>query len=206
MTRHIEITTYIPCPVRCSYCPQDKLIEAYKGINVLSFEKFTKALDNIPEDVQIHFSAFSEPFLNKQTYNMIKYARILGYPIVVYTTTRGLDVDRLKDIPFTEFNIHDIGNCQSVPYATRIDRITDPVSRAGNLWEREPKKQPLICSRSRTFEQNVMLPNGDVYLCCMDWSLKHKIGSIFETNFDNLNRQKEYDLCRYCEKALNKKN
>ena len=202
MKRHIEITTYIPCPIRCSYCPQDKLIEAYRGINVLSFEMFTKALDNIPKDVQIHFSAFSEPFLNKNTCNMIKYARILGYDIVIYTTTRGLDVDRLKDIPFAEFNIHDIGDCQSVPYATNLIKVTDPVSRAGNLFETNPKGQPLYCPRSPAFEQNVMLPNGDVYLCCMDWSLKHKLGNIFQTHFNNLDREGQYELCRYCEVSV----
>jgi len=160
---------------------------------------FTEALRNIPINVEIHFSAFSEPFLNKDIYTMIEYANTKGYRIIIYTTTRGLDVDRLKDTPFAEFNIHDIGNYKRVPYRTQINKVIAPISRAGNLWEREPKLQPLICPRSPTFEQNVMLPDGDVYLCCMDWSLKHKLGNIFKTHFNNLNREKQYELCRYCE-------
>lgn len=41
---HLEITTYIGCPVRCSYCPQEVLLKKYKGEMVMSFETFKKIL------------------------------------------------------------------------------------------------------------------------------------------------------------------
>jgi len=200
--RHLEITTHLPCPNMCSYCPQDKLMKQYKGKKSLGLMEFKKALDNIPTDVQIHFSGFGEAFINKEAHNMVKVAVALGYEVHVYTTTVGLNVNELVGIEFGEFHVHDIGKAQHVPYADVIDKIDNPISRGGNLWDIPAKKGELLCTRSATYEQNVMLPNGDVYLCCMDWSLKHKLGNIFTTNFDNLKRKKQYKLCQTCEKAL----
>lgn len=199
--RHLEITTYLPCPNMCDYCPQKELMNAYKGEKVLSIENFEKMLRNVPIDVQIHFSAFGEPFVNKDCHEMVEMACNKGYNVHVYTTTIGLDVERLKGLSFGEFHVHDIGNVKNVPYADVIDKIDNPISRAGNLFEVPVKKGDLICTRSASFEQNVMLPNGEVYLCCMDWSLKHKLGNIFETSFNNLKRDNKYKLCQTCEKA-----
>jgi hypothetical protein len=58
--------------------------------------------------------------------------------------------------------------------------------------------------------QNVVLPNGDVSLCCMDYGLKHIIGNLLTTHYNNLDREKikllakEYNndlLCRNCHYA-----
>lgn len=200
--RHLEITTYLPCPNKCSYCPQEKLMSKYKGEKVLTIANFKKALRNTPKDVQIHFSGFGEGFVNKDCHEMVEIADKEGYVIHVYTTTVGFDVERMSKIKFGELHIHDIGKAKEVPYAHVVEKITTPISRGGNLWEIEKKEHPLVCTRSNSFEQNVMLPNGDVYLCCMDWSLKHKLGNIFTTNFNNLKRDKKYNLCLTCEKAL----
>ena len=200
--RHLEITTYLPCPNMCSYCPQNTLLSAYKGDKVLSIKNFKKMLNNVDYDVQIHFSGFGEAFVNNDAHEMVKLAYESGYDVHVYTTTVGLKVEELEGINFGEFHVHDIGKAQHVPYADVVEKIDNPISRGGNLWDIEEKQQPLTCIRSATFEQNVMLPNGDVYLCCMDWSLKHKLGNIFETNFNNLNRKDKYKLCQTCEKAL----
>lgn len=199
--RHLEITTFLPCPNMCSYCPQGKLMNIYRGEKVLRLENFEKMLKNVPKDVQIHFSGFGEAFVNKDGHEMVKRAYEEGYEVHVYTTTVGLKVEELEGINFGEFHVHDIGKAKHVPYADIVEKIDNPISRGGNLWDIEEKQQPLTCTRSATFEQNVMLPNGDVYLCCMDWSLKHRLGNIFTTNFNNLKRDKQYRLCQTCEKS-----
>jgi len=57
--------------------------------------------------------------------------------------------------------------------------------RAGNLGNKPAiDKQgigaPLYCSRPLT---NVVQPNGDVALCCMDWSLRHTIGNLHSQKY-----------------------
>jgi radical SAM protein with 4Fe4S-binding SPASM domain len=48
------------------------------------------------------------------------------------------------------------------------------------------------CSEQREF-CHVVLPNGDVYICCMDFSLQHKIGNLLESRLAEI---------QYSEKAL----
>lgn len=62
--------------------------------------------------------------------------------------------------------------------------------------------------------QNVLLPSGDVALCCMDWDLKHVIGNLLESDYETLFKGREFEwvlrgqadesldiLCRTCEVA-----
>jgi len=198
---HLEVTTYIGCPNMCDYCPQELLIKTYKGKRRMDIDDFKKILENVPTDVEIHFSGFSELFFHKDCVSFLKEA-FKRHQVVVYTTTRGMTdkiVEQIKDMPFKMFVIHDIGDTRPLPFVHFINKIDDSnkISRGGNLWKVEERSG--FCSRSRDFKQNVVLPNGDVYLCCMDYGLKHKLGNLFETNFNELERKKFYELCKTCE-------
>jgi len=59
---------------------------------------------------------------------------------------------------------------------------------------------------------NQLVPNGDVFICCMDWQLKYCLGNLLELEFDELFQGETYQnilkgfeddsseiLCRYCE-------
>jgi sulfatase maturation enzyme AslB (radical SAM superfamily) len=202
--RHLEITTYIGCPNRCSYCPQDTLLKAYKGVKVMSLDVLRQILHNTPKDVDIHFSGFSELFFHKEWYEILKEAT-KEHQVVIYTTTRGLkqeDVSRLAEFNFKQFVVHEIPGAESFtfPFKTERVRVDNPISRGGNLWETGEhqgscKKQPY----PEQFSQNVVLPNGDVYLCCMDYGLKHKIGNLLSSNFNSLSREGSYEICKHCE-------
>lgn len=93
-------------------------------------------------------------------------------------------------------------------------------SRAGNL---DPSIRPagsrLVgeLAPCRRLKSNVLLPNGDVALCCMDWSLKHVMGNLLELEYDDLFLSEEYlrvlsgysddsidIVCRQCEVARTK--
>ena len=98
------------------------------------------------------------------------------------------------------------------------------INRAGNvkLVKPTPKKiGPLVCKRDSKLDlldivdENVLLPNGDVGLCCMDYGLQHIIGNLLELSYDSLfktdmykefhKKQKSYDeniLCRFCDEAI----
>lgn len=105
-----------------------------------------------------------------------------------------------------------------------------PLSRAGNLdlqsigeqsIEKTPTHTgPLMCSFTPFYDHSVLLPNGDVVLCCMDYSLKHKLGNLLREDYYDLfmsgelaalrrenmqyvqeTRQIDRSLCRSCSRA-----
>ena len=96
-------------------------------------------------------------------------------------------------------------------------------TRAGNVGP--PAEQPIMaaprhdaavsCSFTRFYDQNVVMPNGDVYLCCMDYGLKHRIGNLLEQDYyemfgtglgalvsENMRPAfSERSLCKRCDRA-----
>lgn len=100
-------------------------------------------------------------------------------------------------------------------------------SRAGSLGEEQVEKTgakptphnkfSLICASTPYYDHNVVLPNGDVVLCCMDYSLKHIIGNLLKSDYWDLfisqelacvriENQKpdfsEYTICKKCENVI----
>lgn len=98
-----------------------------------------------------------------------------------------------------------------------IVQIDNPFTRGSNNthYKSAYKYGRLKCNffgNNLIYHTNQILPNGDIYLCCSDWSLKHKLGNIFENHYDSdeVNAQRkeiekllledESDvLCRNCE-------
>ena len=222
----LEITTVIGCKNMCVYCPQKILLESYKGDRTsLSFDNFKKLMINVPKDVVISFTGFSESFLNSDSSKMMKYVIDEGYEVILYTTLIGFNDNDLKilsecTLPFTATNFHRFdgngydeyefnrkmklfkSNVKSKYYSD--GRLRDIWSRAGTVKDEPIKKGKFFCG---TFSNNVVLPNGDVYICCMDYGLKHCIGNLYKTNFMSLDRQKLIDMsdmedsdiiCRKC--------
>jgi radical SAM protein with 4Fe4S-binding SPASM domain len=89
------------------------------------------------------------------------------------------------------------------------------ITRAGNVQvekRKMPVKRtgPIRCERN--LRQNVLLPNGDVLLCCMDYGMKHILGNLRERDYESLFTGKEFllvqsglqdpsldTLCRKCD-------
>jgi hypothetical protein len=107
----IEFTTNIPCKNMCPYCPQTQLLKKYgRQDQYMTFNTFKTCLSKIPKDTEIHFSGFSECFLNPECVNFIKYVADNNYTrIILYTTLMGLQydqVDEIKDIQFETIGLH----------------------------------------------------------------------------------------------------
>jgi MoaA/NifB/PqqE/SkfB family radical SAM enzyme len=62
-------------------------------------------------------------------------------------------------------------------------RISKPVTTAAR------PSGKLRCDR---IYQNVLLPNGDVVLCCMDWSAEHVLGNLKRERFEDLYRSETF--------------
>lgn len=97
--------------------------------------------------------------------------------------------------------------------------VYDMWSRAGNLIGEaiiKPELQKeffntidhgtkdMTCGCPERLYHNIMLPNGDISLCCMDYSLDAIIGNIFEQEYNEVipDPYSTYDICRKCENAI----
>lgn len=101
------------------------------------------------------------------------------------------------------------------PYVIRQDMW----SRANNLTNEQKYKPELLnlqfksvykgndditCGCDEKLYHNVLLPNGDVSLCCMDYGLKHIIGNLFNQEYDDIlpKPNTPFDLCKFCENGI----
>ena len=93
-------------------------------------------------------------------------------------------------------------------------------SRAGNLVRESLLKPKLINLRDRWnavyhegdrtcgcvehLYHNVLLPNGDVSLCCMDYGLDHILGNLYTQSYEDVipEAQSCRDICNYCENGV----
>ncbi len=260
--RWLEITTMMGCQNLCDYCPQVLLLRRYRGQpRVLMMDTFRECIDKVPKEVDIHFSGYSEPWLNPNCTEMLLYAFTRGHGIAAYTTLVGMstdDIDRIRHVPFSTFLVHlpdadglmkvepddnylallhyvETAELSGLTYRTigvQHPKITgligpkpeEPIhgdfvhSRAGNvnplvISGPPPLEGPIRCAKNRT-TKNVLLPNGDVTLCCMDYGLRHVLGNLLEDDYERLHRSAEFrrvlssfatnhddSLCRRCEWA-----
>lgn len=72
-------------------------------------------------------------------------------------------------------------------------RITGEMcDRAGNLKNEElpnnivDTKKKRFCTRAYNLNHNVLLPNGDVVLCCNDFALRHKYGNLILNSYEEV--------------------
>lgn len=95
-------------------------------------------------------------------------------------------------------------------------------NRAGNVRINEsykPVNKGRVLHECQDFHHNILLPNGDVALCHMDWSLRHILGNLMTDKYNDLYSGEPFQrifadlqdpdadiLCRQCEKDLVKRN
>jgi hypothetical protein len=89
------------------------------------------------------------------------------------------------------------------------------ITRAGNVnvgKKRMARRRKGRIRCARNLHHNVLLPNGDVLLCCMDYGMKHVIGNLRDQNYESLFKSQEFllvveglkdetvdSLCRFCD-------
>lgn len=101
----------------------------------------------------------------------------------------------------------------SAPYYQMWDRAGN-LSRESMLkpellgmkdrWKRiEHTDGPRTCGCIEHLYHNVLLPNGDVSLCCMDYGLENIIGNLNTDTYENIIPQAQtcYSICNSCENA-----
>lgn len=147
--------------------------------------------------------------------NMEDAKRLVELPVEV-VTLHTPDRDSYATIPMTKeyFEVLDFllesrkkdnspfidtANCQSTPHPEIVKFINNRISfgnlvlidRAGNLGgsevdERVRHTGKIICDRSAVLNRNVLLPDGTVVLCCMDFGLQHELGNLLFDSYDDI--------------------
>ena len=221
--RRLEITTKVGCSVNCHYCPQDVILNLYQNnMRELTMDSFKNILSHTPKDVTIEFAGFCEPFLNADCVGMVEYACQNGYHVILDTTLTGLnkvDVQRLAKLDYEAISLHLPDNrnntnipTESIGYKETLTSLLTSLqidsfvsmndtfvsnTRAGNCHEPHRSSMGMfICGKLQSNPSPVVLPNGDVYLCCMDYGLKHKLGNLFQTDYDTILNSVAYQKVR----------
>jgi hypothetical protein len=88
----------------------------------------------------------------------------------------------------SEFISHGPPHPAVVPYLTPGVPVANCRlnSRAGKVWAGEYRTGPLRCSSTRRHRHNVMLPDGTVVLCCMDYGMQHILGNLVTDSYESL--------------------
>lgn len=115
-------------------------------------------------------------------------------------------------------------NSQSDPVPEIIERIAGRlyytkihlIDRAGNLKDEDVNEKvniggSIYCPKSPELRRNVLLPDGDLVLCCMDFGLEHRLGNLIDESYDEIRESKEilmiqkalltegsHLICRHC--------
>lgn len=65
-------------------------------------------------------------------------------------------------------------------------------------------KKTMTCGCDERLYHNILLPNGDVSLCCMDYGLAEITGNLFQQSYEEVvpKPYSQYELCKYCENAV----
>ena len=120
------------------------------------------------------------------------------------------------------FNVMSMGEIDSsVKHVFSESHIPEMWSRAGNLLHESILKpellnrkneyksvyhgeKPRTCGCLEKLYHNVVLPNGDVSLCCMDYGLEHIIGNLIEQDYEDVIPENNtcFNLCRFCENGV----
>lgn len=69
------------------------------------------------------------------------------------------------------------------------------------------RKEPSTCGIEEKLYHNVVLPDGNVYLCCMDYGLNEPLGNLYEQNYEDIipEPNKCFNLCQKCENGVSPK-
>jgi|GEM_PF-1419869 glycosyltransferase involved in cell wall biosynthesis len=223
----LEITLAIGCPVGCiKYCPQEVLTKKYVGNKGFTLDLFKRMLSTVPSSVDVYFSGWYEPFAHKGFLDYVEHAIKKGHRVHVDTTLYGAtqqDIERLVSIPLEGVCLH-LNDGKNVHFPVtaeykenlftvlqKIPKTECNIMNASFTSNRReevargilPKPRRLAFCHKLQVPQFVLLPNGDLQLCCMDMKLENRIGNLLIDDYASirkrfLSEKQTPRLCHYC--------
>ncbi len=216
-------------------------VSSARLMTVENFQRVLVGIDHAVE--RIFFTGFTEPLANPNWYECVSLAIEKGYQVFLNTTligARAIDIDNLLSLKIP-LRIHLTDSKKVVAdgiyeriakeyrgdvkfdYFTETGRLLFPQANgnAGEINSRSDNvsfapsiklRGPVFCKEFRQYS-NVVLPDGNVAVCCSDFSLSHIIGNIYQNSLreihesDKLNifinqmLSDESSFCNNCEYA-----
>ena len=126
-------------------------------------------------------------------------------------------LELLKLWETNNYSCHGRIDSRVLPYLKKRNLITFMHDRAGNVEGRPhinigPEGNLWCITSGRAMDHNVLLPNGDVLMCCMDYGMTGMFGNLFTQTYDEvLNSEaacamratlsRGESICRHCSNA-----
>lgn len=186
--------------------------EDLKFLSEVNFDRKYKLVVHLPDD-ENNFKAKVNDL----------YLKNLEYFLNLSSVQRGIQEGKIDFMSMSRRGLTDPRIKHLIP--KKLSSFI-AISRAGNLSNENEKYEgkkiinkktgKLFCSAAPQLNHNVLLPNGDVVLCCMDYSIDHKIGNLLNHSYEELFKSEKLKeifeiladdtsdkklLCRTCEYA-----
>ena len=173
--------------------------EDFDKIKDIEFEEFVL---HIPDDKSNAHIQITDKYVDL-LHEIIEYKRDGNSLVTGYSCHGGIHPDILEAIP------------------KNSKLITELIDRAGNLdsdyVESKKNRGKMVCINcGDKINHNVLLPDGTVLLCCMDYGMKHVLGNLLEEDYDDIQNSREAKhiregmagqtadiLCRQCTNGRN---
>ncbi|MEY4263448.1 MAG: hypothetical protein RL373_16 [Pseudomonadota bacterium] len=179
-------------------------------------ERVKKALESHPDQVEIVM--FHLPDANG---NMKGWKNSEEWLHALKTMTNlkvpcGIDAMTMDGSGFVAPELQSIvGRLPGWKGHTRADSL-NVEQVAGQSISVTPRNEfALTCASTPFYDRNVLLPNGDLVLCCMDYDLKHIIGNLLDQTYEEIfkgkplldliaiNEATDFNKCSICKSCEN---
>jgi hypothetical protein len=99
--------------------------------------------------------------------------------------TPGLDLMTMSAVGALAEPLRDLLPEGLAPFTgiSRAENLDRARFRPGLLLEAVRWNGAVLCASTPFFDHNVLLPNGDVLLCCMDYGRRHVLGNLFRESY-----------------------
>jgi len=219
--RQVLIETRTDCNNHCSFCPHTHY---KKALNIMTWECYCRIIDSLAEiryNGRIALMISNEPLLEKRLIEMIHYAKSISQGFFLDITTNGklltkdtidiLFISGLDNITINDYrsdrtiypnklsdNLEEVQNAYgNNPKVTIIKRRTDEQlpNYAGIIKQPFNPKEYGFCNFP--FRKLIFAYNGNILLCCNDFSYKTSFGNIFKNSIMDCWYNEEYNRIRF---------
>jgi len=129
----------------------------------------------------------------------LKNANISNFMVMAMGTTHNKVTHLYPDYEVNKYKMwHRAGNL--VGEAQLKPELTEVMNEVETVFRNDKR----TCGCIEDLYHNILLPNGDVSLCCMDYNLEEILGNLYTQEYDDIMPKKNttYDMCSRCENGV----
>tara|TARA_R110001599_G_scaffold237883_1_gene437465 strand:- start:1721 stop:3916 length:2196 start_codon:yes stop_codon:yes gene_type:complete len=129
----------------------------------------------------------------------LKNANISNFMVMAMGTTHNKVTHLYPDYEVNKYKMwHRAGNL--VGEAQLKPELTEVMNEVETVFRNDER----TCGCIEDLYHNILLPNGDVSLCCMDYNLEEILGNLYTQEYDDIMPKKNttYDMCSRCENGV----